>query len=134
MIQAKNNSNFGSTEKHEEGGFILKDKNENLSTQTWPAGDTDRLIPPSHPDGKVSDKEIVGSYPVAKRRGEAAVHTHPNIGSDYRQGPSQADINWVKNNPKNAGNEHFVISEKKIYKIDIQGNVTVVGKTKKVLG
>ena len=34
---------------------------------------------------------------------------------------------------KNAGNEHFVISEKKIYKIDIQGNVTVVGKTKKVL-
>jgi hypothetical protein len=122
MIQAKNDSNFGSAEKHEEGGLILKDKNGNLSTQAWPAGETDRLIPPSHPDGGVGDKEIVGSY-----------HTHPNIGSDYRQEPSQADINWVVNNPKNAGNKHFVISEKKIYKIDIQGNVTVVGKTKKVL-
>ena len=43
MIQAKNNSNFGSAEKHEEGGFILKDKNGNLSTQAWLAGDTDRL-------------------------------------------------------------------------------------------
>ena len=122
MIKAKNDSNFGSTESHEEGGFILKDKDGNLSVQAWPAGDTDRIVPPNHPDGKVGDKEILGSY-----------HTHPNTRFNYKQEPSQSDINWVKNNPRNAGSEHFVISEKKIYKIDKQGNVAVVGKTKKVL-
>jgi hypothetical protein len=61
------NSNPGLTDGHEEGGFILKDDQENFSVLRWSIGSQNSIIVPPHPGCMIEGLAIVASF-----------HTHPN--------------------------------------------------------
>jgi hypothetical protein len=84
-------SNAGNaTHRHEEGGWIIEDASGNITIQRWPSGDRDGIAPgptPVPPEGG----RVVGHF-----------HTHPNPptdenGTQWEQGPSEADNNFADN-------------------------------------
>jgi proteasome lid subunit RPN8/RPN11 len=123
LKKAAQDSDIAGKNPTEQGGFILKDpKTGQLSVERWPKGKGASIQPVVSADGKHNGKDIVGSF-----------HTHPNVGKGWKQEPSDADVNFVKNYPKTAGNDHFVVSKEKIYHIDNKGGVSEAGKTTEVL-
>ena len=123
LKKAALDSDIGGKKPVEQGGFILEDaKTCKLSVERWPQGEGAKMQPPISKDGTYNGKKIVGSF-----------HTHPNVGPGWKQGPSDADVNFVKNYPKTAGDDHFVVSKETIYHIDNKGGVSEAGKTAEVL-
>ncbi len=117
--KAWNDSNPGTgtdPNRKEQGGWITKNPDGSFSTTRWPSGAGSSVSPTPAPSG------ASGSF-----------HTHPNSGlapsgKKWNPKPSMSDINNVKTNPKFA--PHYVISEKKIYRINADGTVDDVGKRK----
>jgi len=123
MKQAAKDSDIGGGNPKEQGGFILKDpKTGNLSVERWPTGQSSSMSPPISTDGKYNGKDIVGSF-----------HTHPNVGQGWKQEPSTTDTSFVTNYPKTAGDNHYVISKDKVYRIDSGASVSDAGKTGDIL-
>jgi hypothetical protein len=117
LSQAAKDSDIGGKNPTEQGGFILRDpKTGAISVEHLPAGKQAALSFPVSQDGTRNGKEIVGSF-----------HTHPNVGPGWKQGPSSQDIKLMKKYPKTMGQDHFVVSDKKIYHIDNSGKVTTMG-------
>jgi hypothetical protein len=115
FFEAWKDSMPGETGGHEEGGFVLIDSNENISTERWPKGKANIISVPAHPECRYNKKEILATF-----------HTHPNIGSDFLQEPSETDIRAVHNDPDLKGQNYigeFVISQKTIYLIRTTGTV-----------
>ncbi len=110
---------------HEEGGFVLRDSSGNLSVTRWPKGEQDTIIVPPHLACQIAGQDIVATF-----------HTHPNMGDDYLQEPSETDKRAVRDDPDLKGLAYegeFVISQEKIYLITLNGQVHEVGKTQEFL-
>ena len=110
---------------HEEGGFILQDLKGRIQIKNIRSGSQDELRFPAHLDGRIGNRDIIGSF-----------HTHPNFGIDPKTGdtwnpkPSDPDIQNMQNFPTAFGPIHYVVAYKdKIYALDNQGNITEVGNT-----
>ncbi|CAN5453924.1 hypothetical protein BH20ACI1_BH20ACI1_28140 [soil metagenome] len=106
---------------HEEGGFIVIDKFENLSVVRWEKGKQNEIVLPPHRNCFIDGKEILASF-----------HTHPNIGRDFQQEPSLTDIRAVRDDPDLKGENYmgeFVVSKDVIYLINPFGEVVGIGKT-----
>jgi hypothetical protein len=121
LKQAWEDSQPGLSGGHEEGGFIVRDSIGNLSVERWQQGQQNTITVPSHPDCRYHDRDIVATF-----------HTHPNIGSNYLQEPSETDRRAVRNDPHLKGafyEGEFVISSKIIYCIAPTGHVSEVAIT-----
>ena len=122
LKKAAEDSNIGGALPKEQGGFIVRDSEGTLSVARWSQGTSNEIQPPICNDGKYEGKTIVGSF-----------HTHPNVGPGWREAPSQADVNFVKNFPQTAGEHHFIITGRTIYHIDGDGNISESGRTSEIL-
>lgn len=125
LKQAWDDSQPGTTGGHEEGGFILRDSQGNLSIDRWPKGQQNSIIVPAHANSQFNGQDIVATF-----------HTHPNTGSDYLQEPSETDKRAVRDDPhlKSTSYEgEFVISAQTIYQIAPSGQVSEVAQTKDYL-
>ncbi|MDX2041573.1 MAG: DUF4329 domain-containing protein [Acidobacteriota bacterium] len=115
LKQAWEDSEPGGANAHEEGGFVLRDAAAEFSVYRWPTGAQNEIRVPSHSGCKIGDTEIVASF-----------HTHPNVGDDYLQEPSETDKRAVRNDPNLKGANYvgeFVISRDTIYLVTPQGQV-----------
>jgi hypothetical protein len=121
MRDAMARSKFEQRNAHEEGAFILRDSEGNLSVEPWPTLGRHAIAPPYYPDGKIGNKQIVGCF-----------HTHPTTDWLRLQGPSLPDVLAHIINPT-AWGEEFIMSQEKIYRIEDDGMTTVVGDTKDLL-
>ena len=79
---------------------------------------------PPHTDCTIDGLDIIASF-----------HTHPNIGSDYLQEPSETDKRAVHDDPDLKGSEYvgeFVISQTVIYLVTPSGQVREMDETQSV--
>ena len=124
LQQAWTDSNPGITGGHEEGGFVVRNTDGSLSVIRWQKGLQDTIQVPPHKDCMFDDLEIMASF-----------HTHPNMGSDYLQEPSETDKRAVRDDPDLKGEEYigeFVISQAVIYLVSPTGQVREMDDTKAV--
>lgn len=125
MRQAWIESNPGATGGHEEGGFVVKDTDENLIVIRWSKGSQDSIRVLSHTNCKINGLDIIASF-----------HTHPNTDGDYLQEPSETDTRAIRDDPDLKGKEYvgeFVISQEMIYLISAAGQVREIGDTQSAL-
>ena len=123
MRQAFVESDVGGSNPIEQGGFLVRDSPTGfLTVIRLPSSARDSLSFPLCSDGQYLGQEIIGSF-----------HTHPNTGNEWRQEPSPQDIRLSKEYPETMGTHQVVISREKVYHIDNDGLVTVVGRTAEVL-
>ncbi len=111
---------------HEEGGFILQDAAGNLIVDRWRKGAQDTITLPPHQNCKIGGNDIVASF-----------HTHPNIGKDYLQEPSETDQRAVRDDADLKGafyEGEFVIANEKIFLIAPNGQVSEIGNTRDIIG
>ena len=118
LRRAYQESDVGGTNPREQGGFIVRDGDGALRVDRLPAGEEDALEFPVCRDGVYNGEKIAGTF-----------HTHPNIGTGWRQEPSQADIEFSVNFPETSGPHQFVVSKANIYHIANDGVVSTVGAT-----
>jgi proteasome lid subunit RPN8/RPN11 len=126
LKQAWRESNPGSAECHEEGGFILRDTKGNLSIMRWARGTQNTITLPLHSRCKIGEKDIVASF-----------HTHPNTGGTFLQEPSETDRRAVRDDPDLKGAFYvgeFVISAERVYLVSPEGQVNEIGYYQDVLG
>lgn len=110
---------------HEEGGFVLRDSVGNLSVICWPRGGQGVIALPPHRSCKIGKHDIVATF-----------HTHPNVGDDYLQEPSETDRRAVRDDPDLKGELYqgeFVVSQEVIYFIAPDGQVSEMGNTREIL-
>jgi hypothetical protein len=125
MLQAWTESQPGTPEAHEEGGFVLQDTSGLLSVERWPRGAQNEIFVPPHPIGKRGESLIVATF-----------HTHPNIGPEFQQEPSLTDIRAVQFDPNLSHFEYegeYVIADQLIYRIEKNGRVTSCGERGTIL-
>ncbi len=123
--QAWQDSLPGLSGGHEEGGFVLRDPEGNLSVIRWPRGAQNAIALPPHPNCRVVGNDIVATF-----------HTHPNTGGDFLQEPSETDRRAVQDDPDLKGPKYegeFVISQQTLYLIAPNGLVNEVGSTSEIL-
>lgn len=85
----------------------------------WPKGTQNTIILPLHSNCKIGDNEIIATF-----------HTHPNIGSEYLQEPSETDKRAVRDDPDLKGMIYvgeFVISQQTVYLITPSGQAYQIG-------
>lgn len=125
LRQAWQDSNPGLTGGHETGGFVLQTAQGSLRVLRWPEGERDGVSMSPHAQCKVEGADIVATF-----------HTHPNIGADYVQEPSEVDVKAIYDDVNLKGANYigeFVISAKTIYLISPGGNVSFSAFTNQVL-
>jgi proteasome lid subunit RPN8/RPN11 len=115
----------GLLEAHEEGGFIVQDAAALLKVIRWPRGASNTIEIPPHDGCKVEGLEIIASF-----------HTHPNIGPDFLQQPSETDKRAVRDDPNLkapycAG--ELVISAALLYFVTPYGSVVELGETGRIM-
>ena len=123
--QAWQDSLPGLSGSHEEGGFVLRDLEGNLSVIRWPKGSQNAIALPSHQDCRIVGNDIVATF-----------HTHPNTGVDFLQEPSETDRRAVQDDTDLKGPKYegeFVISQQSLYLIAANGLVSEVGSTSEIL-
>lgn len=125
LKQAWQDSCPGLSGGHEEGGFVLRDPEGNLSIARWVKGGQNTIALPPHPDCKIGENGIVATF-----------HTHPNTGGDFLQEPSETDKRAIRDDPDLKGAEYegeFVVSQQIIYLITPTGQVREMGMTAEIL-
>jgi hypothetical protein len=111
------------TQRHEEGGFVVRNDDGSYGIERWPQGGQSRIVPPSlDADRCYNGRAVV-----------AAFHTHPNppideLGREWEQGPSESDCRWHARR-KLPG---IVVSRALVYGMDTSANVSVLGKHEEV--
>lgn len=118
-------SQAGTPDAHEEGGFVLIRNRGSFAVERWPRGEQDRVEVPDHSDGRRSGMIIVACF-----------HTHPNPGSEYQQEPSLTDIRAVRHDPDLGHPEfegEYIIARDRLYRILRDGAVEDLGVTKALL-
>ena len=124
LEQAWGDSRPGVTGGHEEGGFILRDQDGNLSVTRWSTGAQNSISLPPHPNCQLDGKDIVASF-----------HTHPNTDESYLQEPSETDKRAIREDLDLKGplyEGEFVISQQIIYLVSPDGFVLEVEETKNI--
>jgi hypothetical protein len=112
-------SNPGPVGGHEEGGFICKDLQGNLSVDRWPSGSADMLDVPPHARCRRNNEPIVATF-----------HTHPHTGADYDPLPSDTDLNVIREDTELKGSSYigeYVIADTDVYLIAPDGRYSVLG-------
>jgi hypothetical protein len=110
--------------RHEEGGYILVMPDGSYEVERWRRGEQSYIDPPPLDENHCYNGKAV----------VAAFHTHPNppqdeMGREWEQGPGGSDRRWHQRK-KIRG---FVISRSLIFEIDLNANVSVIGKREEVL-
>ncbi len=126
LAQAWLDSKPGLTSGHEEGGFVLLDDDDRLNVLRWPAGEGSRIKVPPHPGCAVDGRPVVATF-----------HTHPNIGPDFLQEPSETDRRGVRDDADLKGPLYvgeFVIADEMIYLITPGGAVREMDQRAVLLG
>jgi hypothetical protein len=121
LRQAWLESQPGTADAHEEGGFVVRNVDGSLSVERWPRGAQNKIFVPAHPDGKLGDRPIVATF-----------HTHPNPGADFQQEPSLTDIRAVSEDPNLCHPDYegeLVIASEFTYRIRRNGDVETIGDT-----
>jgi proteasome lid subunit RPN8/RPN11 len=116
----------GTSGRHEEGGFILRDADGNVSVARWPTGMQSSILLPQHTACKFDGKDIAATF-----------HTHPNGGGDYLQEPSETDKRAVRDDTDLKGDSYegeYVVAQEIIYLISPNGQVSEIGYTREILG
>lgn len=88
---------------------------EDFQVIRWPKGAQNEIQVPAHVGCKIDGEEIIASF-----------HTHPNIGQEFLQEPSETDKRAVWNDPELKGANYvgeFVVSRDTIYLVTPQGQV-----------
>ncbi len=108
------------SQRHEEGGFIVKNKDGSYDVERWPSGQQSAVgIPNQAPDGTYNGREVVGTF-----------HTHPNPGPGWDQGPSMQDAKVLTT----IKGTDYIVSDQKVYSLDDKGLSKSVGSRGSVLG
>jgi hypothetical protein len=121
--------------RHEEGGYIVKNADGGYGVESWPRGKGASIAPPPRDkDGKYNGKEVVGEF-----------HTHPNPpvdekGKKWNQGGHEGDWDGIKDE-KYPG-DSYIISKDSVWKVspdgqptrDKTGNEVPYGSRQDVLG
>lgn len=124
LTQAWEDSQPGVTGGHEEGGFVLRNSEGDLSVVRWPKGTQNGIAVPPHSNCKIGERDIVATF-----------HTHPNTGGDYLQEPSETDKRAVRDDPDLKGalyEGEYVISQQTTYLLTPTGEVSEVGATQAI--
>ncbi len=125
LRQAWQDSQPGTAQAHEEGGFILREAGGTLSVERWPRGLQNEIVVPPHPGGKQDQRIIVATF-----------HTHPNPTADFQQDPSLTDIRAVRDDPDLRHPEYegeYVIAQELVYRVLPDGRVESIAHTMEVL-
>lgn len=125
LRQSWDNSEVGTDNAHEEGGFVLRAEDGALAVERWPRGLRNEMEVPEHPGGRRNGLLIIASF-----------HTHPNPGPEYQQEPSLTDIRAVRSDPDLRHPEfegEYVISSEIVYRILPSGIVEELGPTLELL-
>jgi hypothetical protein len=115
----------GTSDAHEEGGFVLRNGDGSLIVEWWPRGSQNQILVPHYAAGQRNGLNIAATF-----------HTHPNPGPDYQQEPSLTDIRAVRDDPELHGPEYegeYVISSAIVFRVLANGEVEEVGKTIELL-
>jgi hypothetical protein len=111
---------------HEEGGFVVRDAKNNLRTVRWQRGEQYAILVPAHAGCTIDGMEIVASF-----------HTHPNMGPEALQEPSETDKRAVRDDVSLKGANYigeFVLSAELIYLISPAGHVSEIGNRQAFIG
>ena len=110
--------------RHEEGGYIVRNADGTYSVERWPRGEKSGIIPPPLKSGNhYMDREVIATF-----------HTHPNppideAGREWKEEPSERDQRWHARHRLRG----YVIGHTSIYEIDTNGEFQAVGKREDVL-
>jgi hypothetical protein len=111
---------------HEEGGFIVLEGENNCAVRRWPTGAGNLIKVPDHPRCQVDGKPLLATF-----------HTHPNLGEDFLQEPSETDKRGVRDDAELKGDLYvgeFVIAGEMVYLITSSGTVRELGTRAELLG
>jgi hypothetical protein len=125
LRRAWSDSKPGTSEAHEEGGFVCRDSEGSFIVVRWQQGKQNEITVPDHPGGRCDGMVVVASF-----------HTHPNIGEEYLQEPSPTDLQAVRDDPDLSHSEYqgeYVISFRFVCLIRRSGRFEIVGKTSEML-
>ncbi len=125
LKQAWSESQPGASRAHEEGGFIVERTSGEMRVVRWPRGSGRTIEVPPHHGCQVAGMDIVASF-----------HTHPNVGADFLQEPSETDRRAVRDDPDLKGAEYageLVISAALVYGVTPFGRVVELGSTEDML-
>jgi hypothetical protein len=125
FLRAWQESQPGTPNAHEEGGFVLCDAGGARVVERWPRGVQNEIVVPPHAGGKRGEHTILATF-----------HTHPNPEPEYQQEPSLTDIRAVRDDPDLSHPEYegeYVIALEWIYRIDKNGRVETVASTRAIL-
>jgi len=111
--------------RHEEGGYIVENKDGTLGVEKWPRGKGASITPPSRDaSGQYNGKKVLGEF-----------HTHPNppvdeTGKKWNQGGHRGDWDGIAG--ENYSGDSYIISDKNIYTVDKSGkpNLDAAGNDK----
>jgi hypothetical protein len=111
-------------QRHEEGGFVVRNDDGTYGIERWPRGGQSRIVPPSLDANQCYNGRVA----------VAAFHTHPNpavdeLNREWEQGPSESDRRWHASRRVPG----IIVSGAEIYAIDASGTVSVLGKHEEVL-
>ncbi len=121
LRRAWEDSQPGTADAHEEGGFILRLADGRFTIERWPRGAQDEIEVPPHSDGRRGAAVILATF-----------HTHPNPGPTYQQEPSPTDIRAVRLDPDLRHAEYegeYVIATALVYHLAPDGVVRELGGT-----
>lgn len=125
LRKAWQESEPGTAQAHEEGGFVLLQSDGSLTVERWPRGAQDEIELPPHTGGRRSGAIVVATF-----------HTHPNTGPEYLQEPGPTDIRGVRDDPDLRHGEYegeYVISQQTVFRIRPDCVVEQVGDTAALL-
>ena len=126
LAAAWEESNPGLIGGHEEGGLVVLNDDEKLSVLRWPVGEGSRIKVPTHHGCAVNGRPIVATF-----------HTHPNIGPDFLQEPSETDRRGVRDDSELKGATfvgEFVVADEMIYLVTPSGAVRELDRRADLLG
>jgi hypothetical protein len=118
MRQAWTDSQAGDPhQRHEEGGYIVRNADGSLGVERWPRGVGASITPPPRDaNGRYNGKEVLGEF-----------HTHPNPpvdgnGNQWTQGGHAGDWNGIAH--ENYPGESYIISRDHVWVVSPSGQPT----------
>ncbi len=111
------------TNRHEEGGYIIREDDGSHGIERWPAGSQGQIdAPPRDADGRYNGKDVVGEF-----------HTHPNPSSEgWDPAPSPGDIYEIRESEYPG--DSYVVSSDAMYRIHPDGTWDDLGSRHDLIG